>query len=83
MEARRNGADAVVGIVLRTGFATAKGRLVRSILYPKPSSFKIYADSFKFVAVMALFAIVGFLWSIAAFIKYNVDLRDGMLSGAS
>ena len=29
---------------------------------------------------MAAFALVGFLWSIAAFIKYNVDLRDVILN---
>jgi len=80
MEARRMGGHRVLAIVLRTGFATAKGRLVRSILYPKASSLQFYADSFKFVGVMALFAILGFLWSIAAFIKYNVDLRDVILN---
>ena len=80
MEARRMGGERVVGIVLRSGFDTAKGRLVRSILYPKPSSFKFYADSFKFVGVMAGFAILGFLWSIAAFVKYGVDVRDVILN---
>jgi magnesium-transporting ATPase (P-type) len=80
MEARRLGGAAVTAVILRSGFATAKGRLVRSILYPKPSSFEFYADSFKFVAVMGLFAIAGFLWSVAAFVKYNVDLRDVILN---
>ena len=53
---------------------------MRSILYPKPSNFKFYADSFKFVGVMAAFAVAGFLWSVAAFIKYGVDLRDIILN---
>lgn len=40
-------------------FSTAKGKLVRSILFPKPASFKVYADSFKFVGVMAVMATAG------------------------
>jgi magnesium-transporting ATPase (P-type) len=54
MEARRMGSERVVGIVLRTAFGTAKGRLVRSILYPKPSAFQFYADSFKVLSLLAL-----------------------------
>jgi len=80
MEARRMGGERVVGIVLRSGFSTAKGRLVRAILYPKPSNLEFYSDSFRFVGVMAAFALLGFLWSVAAFIKYNVDLRDVILN---
>uniref|UniRef100_A0A8C3K5N5 Cation-transporting ATPase n=1 Tax=Calidris pygmaea TaxID=425635 RepID=A0A8C3K5N5_9CHAR len=36
-------------VVLQTGFNTAKGDLVRSILYPKPVNFKLYRDAFKFI----------------------------------
>jgi len=43
------GGERAVAIVLRCGFATAKGRLVRSIIYPKPSNLEFYSDSFKFV----------------------------------
>lgn len=30
---------AVVGVVMKTGFSTIKGRLVRSLLFPKPENF--------------------------------------------
>ncbi|KAJ4461024.1 ion-transporting P-type ATPase [Paratrimastix pyriformis] len=34
----------VLGIAIRTGFATAKGALLRSMMFPKPSSFRFYQD---------------------------------------
>jgi len=50
----------VTALVTRTGFMTMKGKLVRSILYPKPNKFKFYEDSMKFIAVLAVIAICGF-----------------------
>jgi cation-transporting ATPase 13A2 len=51
----------VYGLVTSTGFLTTKGSLVRDILYPKQFKFKFYEDGMKFVAIMALIAVVGFI----------------------
>jgi cation-transporting P-type ATPase 13A2 len=56
-------------LVIRTAFVTTKGNLVRDILYPKPSKFKFYEDSLKFVFGMGMIALVGF----AATFKYMLD----------
>ncbi len=50
----------MLGLVIRTAFVTTKGNLVRDILYPKPSNFKFYEDSLKFVFCMGLVAVIGF-----------------------
>ncbi|UYV83810.1 hypothetical protein LAZ67_X000235 [Cordylochernes scorpioides] len=34
-------------VVIRTGYATAKGELVRAILFPRPIDFKLYSDLYK------------------------------------
>lgn len=58
----------VLGLVIRTGFVTTKGNLVRDILYPKPSKFKFYRDSLIFVSIMAMLAIIGFLFTLPVMI---------------
>lgn len=66
--------DAVaLAIVIRTGFSTTKGALVRSMLFPKPSGFKFYRDSFRYIAVMGLIAVLGFIASFVNFIRLGVS----------
>jgi len=45
---------------LRTGFDTAKGGLVRSILFPKPHQFEFVRDSCAFVGLLAVIGIITF-----------------------
>lgn len=67
------GEEAVaLAMVVRTGFNTTKGSLVRSMLFPKPSGFKFYRDSFRYVGVMALVAILGFIVSLVNFIRLDL-----------
>jgi cation-transporting ATPase 13A3/4/5 len=53
-----------MAIAAQTGFSTIKGGLVRSILYPKPSTFSFYRDSLLFIAVLAFMSLVGFSLTI-------------------
>jgi cation-transporting ATPase 13A2 len=72
----KDGSDdeaAALAMVVRTGFNTTKGALVRSMLFPKPSGFKFYRDSFRYISVMALIAGLGFVASFINFVRLGLE----------
>lgn len=65
--------ELVKAVVIRTGFSTAKGQLVRSILYPKPTDFKLYRDAYLFLLCLVAVAGIGFIYSIVLSIMNKVS----------
>ncbi|KAH8167765.1 hypothetical protein CIB48_g488 [Xylaria polymorpha] len=61
-----------LAMVVRTGFNTTKGSLVRSMLFPKPSGFKFYRDSFRYISVMGFIALLGFVVSFVNFVRLGL-----------
>ncbi|XP_018654523.1 putative cation transporting ATPase [Schistosoma mansoni] len=49
----------VLAVVIRTGFMTTKGELVRSIMFPKPMKFKFTRDVYQFLGALCGVALVG------------------------
>ncbi|KAJ8357324.1 hypothetical protein SKAU_G00201180 [Synaphobranchus kaupii] len=56
--------ELVKAVVVRTGFSTEKGQLVRSILYPKPTDFKLYRDAYLFLLCLVGVAGIGFIYTL-------------------
>ncbi|XP_006819618.1 polyamine-transporting ATPase 13A3-like [Saccoglossus kowalevskii] len=75
IQTRYYGSEKVKAVVVRTGFSTAKGELVRSILYPKPLGFKFYKDAMKFIGVLAILALLGFAYTLVIFIRDEVPVK--------
>lgn len=68
IQARHYGPEKVRALVIRTNFQTAKGEIVRSILYPKPIDFKFNRHINHFLCAMAVLALVGFIYTVVSFL---------------
>ena len=65
IQTRKFSGQTVKAVVIRTGFLTTKGDLVRSILYPPPVDFKFEKDSYKFIMVLTTIAFIGMAYTLA------------------
>lgn len=63
----------VLAKVVRTGFYTAKGELIKSILFPKQLGFQFYNDAVKFVLFMFCIAGIGMAYSIWLYVLRGVS----------
>jgi magnesium-transporting ATPase (P-type) len=69
IQTRYYGDEHVLAVVIRTGYLTSKGQLVRSIIYPPPADFKFDQDSYKFIMILTGISLCGFIYTI--FSKYS------------
>ncbi|MGH0149125.1 UNVERIFIED_CONTAM: hypothetical protein FKN15_015063 [Acipenser sinensis] len=66
--------ELVKAVVVTTGFSTSKGRLVQSILYPKPTDFKLYRDAYLFMLCLVAVAGIGFIYTVVNSIMNKVPV---------
>lgn len=62
-------------VVFSTGFATDKGTLIRSILYPKEYISKLKNQIFKFCLFMMIFSCYGFIFDVISFLKFGFSVQ--------
>ena len=62
----------VRAMVIRTGYNTAKGALVRSFMFPRRTRFQFYRDSIIFVVVLFAFGLLGLFYSVGALTRQHV-----------
>ena len=79
IQTRYYGDQEVLAVVVRTGFSTSKGELVRSILFPKPMDFKFYRDSIRFICVLFLCAMFGMSYCLYLYISRGESVRRTLL----
>uniref|UniRef100_A0A8C0IIU2 Cation-transporting ATPase n=1 Tax=Bubo bubo TaxID=30461 RepID=A0A8C0IIU2_BUBBB len=76
IQTKATGRGPARAVVLQTGFNTAKGDLVRSILYPKPVNFKLYRDAFKFIIGLSVIGVFGLIYTVCVFVSHGKPVAD-------
>ncbi|KAL4220880.1 hypothetical protein ACF0H5_019146 [Mactra antiquata] len=79
IQTRYYGQHKVFAVVVRTGFSTAKGELVRAILFPKPLGFKFYKDAMRFIMFLAVVAVFGMTYSVIQYIRLKASFERILL----
>lgn len=64
LRARSALAGPALGLVFKIGFETQKGQLIQSILFQKPINFNFYSDSMKYICILGIISIFGFVISL-------------------
>uniref|UniRef100_A0A8B9EBV6 Cation-transporting ATPase n=1 Tax=Anser cygnoides TaxID=8845 RepID=A0A8B9EBV6_ANSCY len=76
IQTKPTGRGPVRAVVLQTGFNTAKGDLVRSILYPKPMNFQLYRDAFKFIIGLSAIGVLGLIYTVCVFTYHQKPVAE-------
>jgi cation-transporting ATPase 13A2 len=71
-----NNSGIVRTMVVRTGFNTSKGSLIRQMLFPRVIKFKFLRDAFMAIGVLFFFAFVGLIASVIYFVHIGVDSEE-------
>jgi cation-transporting ATPase 13A2 len=73
---RSNSNKKIIGLAFSTGFSTSKGQLIRSILHPKPTKFKFYSDSFKFIGFLFLISLIGLIYTVYLMLHFKAETGE-------
>jgi cation-transporting ATPase 13A2 len=80
LQTRYYGGAYVKALVIRVGFQTAKGELIRSIMFPKPVDFRFNSQIHKFIGVLGCLALIGFAYSVSLKSHRGADLKTILIS---
>jgi len=63
-------------LVIRTGFSSMRGQLVRGILFPKPHPFKFASEVYYFMLILAVITVFGFIIALPFLLNAELEGAD-------
>ena len=78
-EQQENNKEMVIAIVTASGFASTKGELFRSILFPNRIDFKFNRDAYKFLFGLSIIAIIACINRVVNSLNSGQTLSDSIL----
>ncbi|XP_044148500.1 probable cation-transporting ATPase 13A5 [Bufo gargarizans] len=66
----------VKALVLKTGFNTAMGDLIRSILYPKPINLKLHREVWKVITGLMVLSVAGIIYTVVIYSLNGATAKD-------
>jgi len=73
-QVRPGGVDRrTVGVVARTSFWTAKGQLLRSILFPREHKMHFVSDAMRFIGAMLCLGLLFYIWDVIALASFGAS----------
>ena len=77
LQLKKTNGQEPLAIVIRTGFQTTKGSLIRDILFPKKAGrFNFQRDSLLYLIIFAILSFFGFLVTIRPLIDQGLTLQS-------
>ncbi|KAM4771314.1 putative cation-transporting ATPase 13A5 [Rhinophrynus dorsalis] len=79
IQTKMHGQNLVKAVVLQTGFNTAKGDLVRAILYNKPMNVKLHKEALRFLLGLVSLAVFGVIYTVVVYNRSGASVHDTVL----
>lgn len=79
IQKRNYGNERTRCVVIRTGFNTTKGELIRSILHPKPVDHGFNNDTYKYLVALSVIALAGMIYTLIVKLERKTDIREIIL----
>ncbi|KAM9317144.1 putative cation-transporting ATPase 13A4 [Gastrophryne carolinensis] len=79
IQTKGHGQDIAKAVVLQTGFNTAKGDLVRCILYNKPVNVKLHREALRFLTGLVFVALAAVVYTAVVFTLNGASVHDIVL----
>ena len=78
---KTNAHEKCLGLVYQIGFHTYKGQIAKELIYMKGNRFSFLEDSFKYIFVLFVIAVLGFLITLYPMLKYGYPISNIIVRG--